>query len=257
MAEVQELENEEVGELEAVEEEIQTAQVEPAAVEDDDIPEQFRGKSPKEIAKYAAAMEKRLSKQGQELGDVRKLADDLLRSQLLATKQPEAEAPKEVDFFENPQEAIRKAVESNPRVQAAEQYAIQAQREMARNKFIQMHPDATEIVHDQGFVDWVKGSRVRQQLFQAAENYDLEAANELLSTFKELRSVKQQKTVEVDTKARDQAMKAAAVETNGSGESSKKVYRRSDLIRLKIKDPARYESMQDEIYAAYTEGRVR
>jgi hypothetical protein len=52
-------------------------------------------------------------------------------------------------------------------------------------------------------------------------------------------------------------MKAAAVETNGSGESSKKVYRRSDLIRLKIKDPARYESMQDEIYAAYTEGRVR
>ena len=257
MAEMQELEIEEVGELEAVEEQIQAASEPTADSEPDDLPEQFRGKSPKEVAKYAAAIEKRLSKQGQELGEVRKLADELLRSQLMATKQPEAEAPKEVDFFENPQEAIRRAVESNPRVQAAEQYALQAQREAARNKFVSLHPDATEIIQDQGFADWIRASKVRQHLFQAAENYDLDAANELFSTFKELRAVKIQRTAEVDTKARDSAMRAAAVETGGSGESSKKVYRRSDLIRLKIKDPARYESMQDEIYAAYSEGRVR
>jgi hypothetical protein len=52
-------------------------------------------------------------------------------------------------------------------------------------------------------------------------------------------------------------MKAAQVDTGGSGESSKRVYRRADLIRLKMNDPARYEALNDEILSAYAEGRVK
>ncbi len=37
----------------------------------------------------------------------------------------------------------------------------------------------------------------------------------------------------------------------GTGESSKRVYRRADLIRLKMTDPARYDALQPEIMAAY------
>jgi hypothetical protein len=47
------------------------------------------------------------------------------------------------------------------------------------------------------------------------------------------------------------------VDTGGSGEATKKIYRRADLIRLKMTDPDRYESLQPEIMRAYTEGRVK
>ena len=258
MAEMQDIEQDEVGELEAVEEKLQDRNLEQTVKsENDDLPPQFRGKSPKEIAEYAAAVEKRLSKQGNELGEVRRLADELLRSQLMANKPAESEKPKEVDFFENPQEAVRQQVDNHPAVQQAQQMALNAQRMQAQQVFVAKHPDATQIAQDPDFQNWVQASRVRVKLFQQADAYDVDAADELFSTFKQLRTVKQQSAVQVDTKARDQAIRSASVETGGTGESSKKVYRRSDLIRLKMRDPAKYESMSDEIMAAYSQGRVR
>jgi len=47
------------------------------------------------------------------------------------------------------------------------------------------------------------------------------------------------------------------VDTGGSGETTRKVYRRADLIRLKMRDPGKYDAMSDEIMAAYSEGRVK
>ena len=38
---------------------------------------------------------------------------------------------------------------------------------------------------------------------------------------------------------------------------SKPVYRRTDLIRLRMQDPERYNNMQDDIMQAYNEGRVK
>jgi hypothetical protein len=212
-----------------------------------------------EIAKYAAATEKSLSRQGQELGEIRKLADELIKSQLV--KKPEPEAPKEVDFFENPQEAIRNAVGNDPRLKAIEQQTIAFQQAQARQVLAQKHPDFGNVVQDPEFADWIKGSKVRTRLFAEAENFDVDAADELLSTYKQLKTVKvaqqAQETAKVDTKARDAALKTVAVDTSGSGETTRKVYRRADLIRLKMRDPARYESMGDEIMAAYAQGRVR
>ncbi len=47
------------------------------------------------------------------------------------------------------------------------------------------------------------------------------------------------------------------VDVGGSGESSKKVYRRADLIQLQLRDPDRYAALSDEIMQAYIEKRVR
>ena len=262
MAEVQDFEetSAEIGEIEAVEQQQTEAKAQESVVEDV-IPEKYRGKSVAEIARMHQEAEKVISRQGQEVGEIRKLADELIKSQL--QPNPQATEPvKEVDFFENPQEAIRRAVESNPKVQAAEMYAIQAQREMAKQKLQSLHPDMGEIVQDQGFRQWVQASPVRQQLLQAADQgYDVAAAHELLSTFKELKAIKVQQqvaqTTEVEKTARNQALKSAAVDSGGTGESGTKVYRRADLIRLKMTDPARYEAMNDEILLAYQQGRVR
>jgi hypothetical protein len=253
MAEVQDFDSnegsEEVGELETVEQQIKQAEVEP------ELPVRYRGKSADELIKMHQEAEKLIARQGQEVGEVRKLADELIKSQL--APKPKVEEVKPVDFFENPQEAIRQQIENNPRVMAAEQYARQAQTESAKRTLNQIHPDVQQIVQDQDFRNWIAGSKVRQQLFQAADNYDLDAANELISTYKELRSVKQQRDAAVDNTARDATLKQVAVDTGGSGESTRKVYRRADLIRLKMRDPDKYASMQDEIMDAYSQGRVK
>ena len=251
MAEVQDIDGD-VGELEAVEQQ----QVEQQRQESKpDLPEKYRGKSVEDVVRMHQEAEKLIERQGREVGEVRKLADELIKSQL--APKPIVEKPEEVDFFANPQEAIRQQIENNPRVLAAEQYAKQVQAEQAKQKLTQLHPDALQIVQDADFQNWIGSSKVRQQLFRQADAYDLDAANELFSTYKELRSVKQQKVEAVDTAARDKTLKAVAVDTGGSGESGRKIFRRADLIRLKMRDPAKYESMSDEIMAAYSEGRVK
>jgi len=79
----------------------------------------------------------------------------------------------------------------------------------------------------------------------------------LLSTYKQLRGVKSKQTEQAGETARKQNMKAAQVDVGGTGESSKRVYRRADLIRLKMTEPDRYDALSEEIIKAYQEGRVK
>jgi hypothetical protein len=92
---------------------------------------------------------------------------------------------------------------------------------------------------------------------RADGDFDYDSANELLTTYKELRGVKAQQSEKASDATRAKSMKAAQVDVGGSGESSKRVYRRADLIRLKMTDPARYDALNDEILTAYAEGRVK
>ena len=82
------------------------------------LPEKYQGKSIEDVAKMHQEAEKRLSVQGQEIGEVRKLADELIR-QNLESKQSAKKIEPEVDFFEDPQAAIQKAVDNNPDVQSS------------------------------------------------------------------------------------------------------------------------------------------
>lgn len=252
MAEIQDFDSDELGELEVVEQ--QTQQQEESKQQEPDVPEKYRGKTATDLVKMHEEAEKLIARQSREVGEVRKLADELIKSQLV---KPEVEKPKEIDFFENPQEAIRNAVDNNPKVLAAEQYALQVQRQQAKQMMMQKHGDMNQVIQDPDFQKWVGGSKVRQQLFRQADAYDVDAADELLSTYKELKQVKQQREVKVDNANRDRSLQSAAVDTGGSGESSKKVFRRADLIRLKMNDPDKYEAMQDVIMSAYAEGRVK
>lgn len=249
----------EVSELDTVATEIKqqesAAKEESKSVVEELLPEEFRGKSIKEIADIALHARREMGKAGNELGEVRRLADELIKSTL--HKPKEQEVSNEVDFFENPKEAVRRAVESNPVVQNAVNYAAQAQQALAKQRLYQLHPDADQLSQDQGFNEWVAKSPVRQQIYQQANNFDVNAAHELFSTYKELRSVRQIQVSDVEKAARDKSMKAASVDTGGSGEKGKKIFRRADIMKLMVSDKKKYNSMQDEIMLAYSEGRVR
>jgi hypothetical protein len=221
------------------------------------VPEKYKGKTTEDIIRMHQEAEKLIGKQAQEVGEVRRLADDLIK-QSLASKPQHIEQEPEIDFFEDPRKAIQKELSAHPDVIAAREATQQFKKMQIHQKLGENHPDFAQVVQDPEFANWVKGSNVRMSLYAKADaEYDYDSANELLSTFKQIKSVKAQETKKAGETARTSAMKAASVDVGGTGESSKKVYRRSDLIRLRMTDPSRYESLSDEIMKAYQEGRVK
>jgi hypothetical protein len=201
---------------------------------------------------------KLIDRQGKEVGEIRKLADELIKQNLSSNKQSIKEETQEVDFFENPKEAIRQTVDNHPDVVAGRQAAHDFKRMQIQQKLAQEHPDYGQVASDPDFANWVKSSPVRINLFAKADGeFDYDSANELLTTYKQLRGVKAKQTSDAGEATRKTNLKAAGVDIGGSGESGKRVYRRADLIRLKMTDPNRYEALSDEIMQAYAEGRVK
>ena len=223
-----------------------------------DLPDRYRNKSVEDIIKMHQEAEKVIGRQAQEVGEVRKLADDLIKQNLNSKPQPIAQEEPEVDFFADPQRAIQSTINSHPDVLAAKQATMDFKRMQIQQKLAQEHPDFGQLVQDQDFANWVKSSPIRIGLYAKADaEFDYDSANELLSTYKQLRGVKTQQLEKTSQEARKQTMKAVQVDTGGTGESSKRVYRRADLIRLKMTDPNRYDALSDEIMLAYQEGRVK
>ncbi len=244
-----------LGELEVVEKQKLETTVEPMS---NDIPDKYRGKELSDIIKMHQEAEKLIGKQAQEVGEVRKLADELIKQNLAGKPQPIKEEEPEVDFFENPQAAVRRTVDNHPDVLAARQAGQEFKKMQIQQKLAAEHPDFNQIVQDADFANWVKSSPIRIGLYAKADGeFDYDSANELLSTYKQLKGVKAKQTTDAGETQRKSNLKAATVDVGGSGESGKRVYRRADLIRLKMTDPNRYDALSDEIMQAYQEGRVK
>lgn len=223
-----------------------------------ELPEKYRNKSLEEVVRMHQEAEKLIGKQAQEVGEIRKLSDELIKQNLGSKQQRVQEEEPEVDFFQDPQKAVQATIDKHPDVLAARQASMDFKRMQVQQKLSQEHPDFSQVVGDSEFQNWVKGSSVRLALYAKADSeFDYDSANELLSTFKQLRGIKAKQAEQTSDATRAKNMKAAQVDVGGSGESSKRVYRRADLIRLKMTDPVRYEALSDEIMQAYSEGRVR
>jgi hypothetical protein len=223
-----------------------------------ELPDRYRNKSLEDIIKMHQEAEKVIGRQAQEVGEVRKLADELIKQNLGARQTTVEKEEPEVDFFEDPKTAIHKTIETHPDVLAAREASAQFKLLQTKQKLTQAHPDYEQLINSEDFVNWVKSSPVRIELFAKADaKADFDSANELFSTYKELRNIRGEQVKQQATAARQQTMKAAQVDSGGTGESSKRVYRRADLIRLKMTDPARYDALSEEIMAAYQEGRVK
>lgn len=235
------------------------------ATESSDMPSKFAGKSTQEIIDSYTNLEKELGRKAQEVGELRKLSDSFLQAEVARTKQnPQDNTPLEtkdndVDFFDDPNKAVNDMIENHPKFQEFQQFQAQQAQAGAKAQLEQTHPDFTDVVQDKAFQEWVQDSPIRMQMFQAADSYNFDAANELLSNWKDRSMIS--KTQEVKQAAetnRKDALKAASTESRSSSGSNAggKTYRRADLIRLKMEDPSRYESLEDDIFAAYADGRV-
>lgn len=236
---------------------------EPEEVEEqleEDIPEKYQGKDIKDIVRMHQEAEKLLGRQSSEVGELRKIVDDFVQTQL-ATQQQAHDSTEvdEIDFYTDPQKAVDYAIANHPKIKAAETVTLQMKQQESLAKLRNAHPDFESIIRDEKFGEWVTKSKVRIELLKRADSsYDFDAADELLTTWKERQNIVNE-AKETETKSRKETIKKASTgNTKGSAEApSRKIYRRADIIKLMQTDPDRYQMLAPEIRLAYAEGRVR
>ena len=251
--------------VDAIENEVdeiqQEEEVEQPQAEEQSLPDKYQGKSLEEVVQMHQEAEKLLGRQSSEVGELRKVVDDYISSQQQPTapQQQHVEPEDDIDYFTDPQGAVNRAIENHPKIREAQQYTEQYKKQSSLATLQAKHPDMQDILSDPKFAEWIKASKIRTQLFVAADQqYDADSADELFSLWKERKTVAQQ-TANVEKQARKQSLKAANTgNARGSAEGSrKKVYRRADIIKLMKNDPDRYQALSEEIMAAYAEGRVK
>jgi len=229
-----------------------------------EVPEKYKGKSVEDLVQMHQELEKFSGKQSTEVGELRKVVDDYIQTQLSVQQAPQQQQYQDdndddVDFFVDPKTAVSRAIDNHPKIKEAQAYTQQYKQQATLAQLKSAHPEMEQILQDPKFAEWIKGSKVRTQLFvQADQAYDYDAANELFSLWKERNQVVQQ-TAQAEREARKSSVKTASTgNARGTAEGSRrKVYRRADIIKLMRTDPERYQSMSDELLKAYAEGRVR
>lgn len=242
---------------------------EPEESQGSEVPEKFQGKSFDEVVDMYRNLEKEYGRKGNEIGELRKLTDEILQleiqqkrnnSERVTSKEEELS---DDDWFSSPKEATDKYLQKSSLAKEVEQLKEQLSskdREQAHLAFVEKHPDYMDLAQEGDFQEFVKASKYRIQLAKQADQYDYEAANELFDLYKSIRQPKGADVSENSNKAekQSQARKQATLEGTGNrNKGTKKVYRRADLIKMKMQDPERYNTMQDEIMRAYQEGRVK
>ena len=218
-----------------------------------EIPEKYQGKSLDEIVQMHQNLEKEYSRQGNELGTLRKTTDKLLE---LETYKPEATAEpvhEELDWDYDTKNAVETTV--NSKVSQVDKKLSALEQKLAVDNFKRQHPNFEKDAGSQEFLEWVQESKYRTNLYNRNYNgLDLDAAEELMLAWEDRPQPEQE---EQAAQKRKKDLKAASLEKGASGGSSKKIFNRTELINMKIYEPHKYEAMLPEIELAYVEGRVK
>ena len=235
-----------------------------------ELPEKYRGKSVQEIIEMHQNAERALGTKNNELGQWRSLTQQLIDSKAEADRGDEDldDDLSSDDLFDNAREAIRRVVERelSQRLAPVEQSIQQDRLSKAEQALLSKHEDAVDVTNSNEFIEWVQRSPRRQRAAQAASQGDLEAADDLLETFKEIRGSRSTAVTEptAEKPRRTSGVDAARRVATGRGGTSaaisnQKTYDASDLARLINTDPSKYNSkeFQSELRTAIKEGRVR
>lgn len=247
----------------AVETQIQQAVQNP----DDGIPDKFRGKTPAELVEMYRNAESELGRARNEIGQVRRLADELLGINRAAVasrseNQPQRKPLTTDDLLQNPEQAVVEVVraEAQSREAATEDRVGRLEAELQLARLEQKHPGYRDVIQNPQFVDWVQKSNLRVGLAQASMQGNWAAADELLSLYKEHQPVASSQGDPMTDKARQAGLvrsggAAAGAASNPS--ASKQIWSRAKLLDMRINQPEEFERLQPEILQAYREKRVR
>lgn len=240
---------------------------------DESIPEKYRGKSVEEVIAIARNLESDRGRMANEVGQLRKLTDQVLglaqTAQFKPANQPQ-EKPAPVtseDLLSRPEETVTELAKrvADERVSATEQRTANLEARLALADFTRKYPDFEQTMQNSEFQEWIQGSAYRQRLANAAATKaDYDAADELFGLYNSSRPAKTEEKKPTD--ALEAARRASLTQKGGSSAAGvvntssdgKKIYSRHELIEMRIHKPEEYDSRYlSEFLPAYKEGRVR
>lgn len=233
-----------------------------AATPTSTVPSKFEGKTAEDIAKSYTDLEAKFGKQGNELGELRRMTDQILQRQLQTDNAPsntEPESNLDDDFLLNPGETVQKLV--NEAMKPLADKLQNQERSTSVASLEQKHPDMATIVQNEKFQEWILSSPAREANWGLAANGDFEQADDLFSTYKALNpepSITETAPV-ADNSAELETATAMSTGASSEGTSTGKpgqVFSRRRLVALQVENPAKYRELASEIEAAYTEGRI-
>lgn len=235
----------------------------------DELPEKYRNKSATDIIKMHQEAEKALGRQGAEVGELRRVVDEFIRRQFDSSTSKAGQVPavtEEPDFFREPEKAVKTIVENDPRFRELQEQTEALRREASLARLQKAHPDCFDLVADEDFQTWVGKSKIRTGLMAKADaQFDFDAADELFSTYKELKGKKvdapaasdSATSVDNGTRRAGQTLPHGRVTPTDTSMGTKgKIWKRRQVIEI-MKDPIKHAQYAEEIKQAYFEGRVR
>ncbi len=225
--------------------------------DDQDVPDKYKGKSAAELVRMHQEAEKMAGRQGNEVGELRKLVDEFIVNKS-AAKESQQEEVSDLDFLENPNATLDKKLENHPALKAAKEATEKLTKMEARDRIFATHPDAMDIVNDTGFQEWVGKSQARTNKLQKADaEFNFDAADDLFTTWKEQQELIAQAANAAEGDRKRSLKSGSNGSARGSGETTKKFLKRSELLHMMQYEPERYLANNDVIMKAYAEGRVR
>ena len=238
-------------------------------INDDELPENLRGKSYMEVVGLLRESQSTIGRMANDLGTQRKLTDRLLdlkrESDLGRNGAPEAPKLTANDVLDNPTDSIGRVVEA--RVTRAQEVTAerlaQLEAQIQAQAFLTKHGDWTSVTQEAGFTAFVQATPYRARLAEQARSGNWSAADELLSEYKDRKSAMTARGTKMKDDnveaARSASLESGSGERSARGKSMGKIFRRTDLLKLQIEDPESYydDGFQREIILAYQEGRVK
>lgn len=153
------------------------------------MPDRFQGKSAEDIAQSYTELESLNSRQAQDLGTMRQTVDELVNLQSQQEEPAPAAEPITVDdLYDDPNAAVERAVEAatGGRIEALEQELAKAKLSTRVEGLESKFPGWKDTVRSDEFTKWAQASPYRLRMAQAADGWDMDAADELLGMYSEV-----------------------------------------------------------------------
>lgn len=244
------------------------------------IPAKYVGKTVEELIQQNIHAERLIGRQGSELGQMRRMADEILqlKKPTPTTQTTERVQPVTVDaLLSDPQKAINALVEASPLAQralSAEQRVLQLESRLTENEFTSKGRDISRDVNDPAFLEWVNKNPLRRSLAVEAGKDGSPtrhvAANNLWDMWDEYKELLGGTQTQQQPAQKQQNRNTAVASTvrqapTDFANQKKPNWSRAKLLELRMKvadgDPAAVARWHDPTFEsrmneAYAEGRV-
>lgn len=236
------------------------------------VPEKYKGKSVSDLIDMHQNAERKISQQGSDLAEQRRLSDQILGLQkdnaMIKVDKPKVTTE---DLLTDPDSALTRAIDNSKVAerQLEDRNRLEAiEKGIGQREFEGNYPDFMRDVQNPEFQTWVGTNKARVKLLvDLNNNYNFESGTSLWEMWNERNQPSSQDNTDTTVVSRRETIRQASTVRGGPTDGSRKpVFSRAKLLELQEKaihgDPvARLKwndpEFQKEYHEAYAEKRVK